>query len=69
VRFAPVGERNNTLYRAARSLGRLAAAGLLDPYDVVSALTPAALAAGLGAAETARTIRSGLTAGRARRVA
>lgn len=69
VRHAPVGERNNTLYRAARSLGRLVGAGLLDQYDVVSALTPAALTAGLGAAETDRTIRSGLTAGRGARVA
>jgi len=69
VRWAAVGERNNTLYRAARGLGRLVAEGLLEEYDVVSALTPAALDAGLGAVETARTIRSGLTAARARRVA
>jgi hypothetical protein len=61
VRSAPVGQRNNTLYRAARSLGRLSAAGLLDEREIADALTHAAHAAGLGAYETARTIRSGLT--------
>ncbi|GFJ88926.1 hypothetical protein Prum_025680 [Phytohabitans rumicis] len=64
VRSAPVGQRNNTLYRAARSLGRLAAAGHLGEHEVTDALTHAARAAGLGAYETARTIRSGLTAAR-----
>jgi Bifunctional DNA primase/polymerase, N-terminal len=62
VRTAPVGTRNNTLYHAARSLGRLVAAGFLGPDEVARALTDAARAAGLGRAETARTIRSGLTA-------
>jgi hypothetical protein len=64
VRNAPVGSRNNTLYHAARSLGRLVAAGMLGNDEVTAALTDAARAAGLGRAETARTIRSGLTAGR-----
>ncbi|HET6213626.1 MAG TPA: bifunctional DNA primase/polymerase [Micromonosporaceae bacterium] len=61
VRTAPVGERNNTLYRAARSLGRLAAAGLLAEPDVVAVLAREGRAAGLGTAEITRTIRSGLT--------
>jgi Bifunctional DNA primase/polymerase, N-terminal len=64
VRSAPVGSRNNTLYHAARSLGRLVAAGMLDGDEMTAVLTDAARAAGLGRAETARTIRSGLTAGR-----
>ena len=64
VRSAPVGQRNNTLYRAARSLGRLAAVGLLAEHEIADALTYAAHAAGLGAYETARTIRSGLAAAR-----
>jgi hypothetical protein len=63
VRTAPVGRRNNTLYHAARSLGRLVATGFLGTNDVTATLTRAARAAGLGRAETARTIRSGLAAG------
>jgi hypothetical protein len=64
VRQAPVGERNTTLYRAARSLGRLAGRGLLAPAEAAAVLTRAALAAGLGVAEIRRTIRSGLSAAR-----
>jgi hypothetical protein len=64
VRSAPVGQRNTTLYHAARSLGRLLAAEVLAADEVTATLTDAARAAGLGHAETARTIRSGLTAGR-----
>jgi hypothetical protein len=64
VSTAPVGRRNTTLYHAARSLGRLVAAGILGRDEVTATLTVAARAAGLGRAETARTIRSGLTAGR-----
>jgi hypothetical protein len=64
VREAPVGTRNNTLYRAARSLGELAAAGLLARGEVYRALGPAARAAGLPPVEVARTIASGLDAGR-----
>lgn len=67
VRSARVGTRNNTLYHASRSLGRLVAAGILAAGEVTTALTDAALAAGLGRAETARTIRSGLTAAHRRR--
>jgi Bifunctional DNA primase/polymerase, N-terminal len=58
VARALVGERNDTLYRAARSLGRLVDAGLLDRRQVHTALAAAAAAAGLGPVETARTIRS-----------
>lgn len=64
VARAPVGTRNDTLNRAAFALGRLVGAGLLDPALVTAELTAAALWAGLGRAETSRTIRSGLTAGR-----
>jgi hypothetical protein len=60
VAHAVVGERNDTLYRAARSLGGLVDAGLLDRRQVYAALTGAAVAAGLGRVETARTIRSAL---------
>jgi hypothetical protein len=64
VAVAPVGRRNNTLYREARGLGELAAAGLLTEREVYRALGPAARSAGLPAVEVARTIASGLTAGR-----
>jgi hypothetical protein len=64
VARAPAGTRNDTLNRAAFALGRLVGAGLLDPALVTAELTAAALWSGLGRAETGRTIRSGLTAGR-----
>ncbi|GAA2571990.1 hypothetical protein GCM10010435_53110 [Winogradskya consettensis] len=64
VARAPVGTRNDTLNRAAFALGRLVGAGLLDAATVVRDLTAAAAWSGLGRAETIRTIRSGLTAGR-----
>lgn len=63
VARAPVGTRNDTLNRAAFALGRLVGAGLLDPALVTDELTAAARWAGLGRAETTRTIRSGLRAG------
>lgn len=63
VAMAVVGERNDTLNRAAYALGRLVAAGLLDPHPVRQELTAAALHAGLSRGEVARTVRSGLTAG------
>jgi hypothetical protein len=69
VARAPVGARNDTLNRAAFALGRLVGAGLLDPGDVARELEAAARHAGLGRAETRRTIRSGLTAGRRQPVA
>jgi hypothetical protein len=64
VARAPVGTRNDTLNRAAFGLGRLVGAGLLDPALVTDELAAAARWAGLGRAETMRTIRSGLAAGR-----
>ena len=64
VARAAVGSRNDTLNRAAFSLGRLVGAGLLDAADTERELATAAHFAGLGRAETRRTIRSGLTAGR-----
>jgi hypothetical protein len=64
VARAPVGSRNDTLNRAAFALGRLVGAGLLDEGETVRELDAAARFAGLGRAETRRTIRSGLTAGR-----
>jgi hypothetical protein len=64
VARAPVGTRNDTLNRAAFALGRLVGAGLLDTANTIRELEAAAWFAGLGRAETRRTIRSGLTAGR-----
>jgi hypothetical protein len=64
VASAPVGARNDTLNRAAFALGRLVGAGLLDAHDVAAELERVARYAGLGRAETRRTIRSGMTAGR-----
>jgi hypothetical protein len=66
VGSARVGTRNDTLNRAAYSLGTLVGGGLLDRAEVERELTRAALAAGLDARETASTVRSGLTAGTAR---
>jgi hypothetical protein len=63
VATARPGTRNDTLNRAAFSLGQLAAAGLLPPLDVATALAGAAERAGLPAGESRRTIRSGMTAG------
>ena len=63
VATARPGTRNDTLNRAAFSLGQLAAAGLLPPLAVATALASAAERAGLPAEEARRTIRSGMTAG------
>ncbi|GIG58233.1 hypothetical protein Lfu02_26050 [Longispora fulva] len=64
VAAAQPGERNDTLNAAAFRLGQLVGADLLDAHTVRSALTTAARHCGLDAHETARTIHSGLTAGR-----
>jgi hypothetical protein len=64
VARAPVGTRNDTLNRAAFALGRLVSAGLLDAWIVRTELERAARYAGLGSAESRRTIRSGMTATR-----
>jgi len=63
VLSATEGSRNHTLNAAAYSLGQLTAAGQLDRDAVESALLAAAAHIGLGTAEAARTIESGLTAG------
>ena len=63
VATARPGTRNDTLNRAAFSLGQLVAAGLLPPLAVTRALTDAAEQAGLLEDEARRTISSGLSAG------
>jgi hypothetical protein len=65
VTHAGPGSRNQTLNTAAYNLGQLIATDLLPRQVVVDALTAAALSTGLGPAETATTIRSGLHAGAA----
>ena len=63
VATARPGTRNDTLNRAAFSLGQLVAAGLLPPLAVATALASSAERCGLPAREARRTIRSGMTAG------
>jgi hypothetical protein len=63
VMTAAPGTRNDTLNRAAFSLGQLVGAGLLDRDAVEAGLADAAHLAGLGEREVAGTIRSGLEAG------
>jgi len=63
VATAQPGTRNDTLNRAGFSLGQLAAAGLLPPAAVITALASAAREAGLPEGEARRTIRSGMAAG------
>jgi Bifunctional DNA primase/polymerase, N-terminal len=60
---ATPGQRNHTLNRTAFKVYRYVASGLLDDRDVTAAFTKAALAIGLSAAETARTLASARTAG------
>jgi hypothetical protein len=63
VAGAREGTRNVMLNKAAFSLGGLVAVGLLSRESVEDALFEAALVAGLGEAESAATIKSGLDAG------
>jgi len=63
VRGATKGTRNAALNRAAHALGQIVAGGSLDADTVRGSLADAASAVGLGAAEAARTIASGLAAG------
>lgn len=63
VAAAQPGTRNDTLNRAAFSLGQLVAADLLPPLAVITALASAAQHAGLPGDEALRTIRSGMIAG------
>lgn len=63
VKAAAVGQRNDTLNRAAFALGQLVGAGALDASDVEACLLAAATGTGLGEREARRTIASGLVAG------
>jgi Bifunctional DNA primase/polymerase, N-terminal len=63
VAAARPGTRNDTLNRAAFSLGQLVAAGLLPPVPVITGLISAAMHAGLSQDEAARTVRSGMAGG------
>ncbi len=57
------GTRNDTLNRAAYTLGRIVEAGQLDYFIAADALTAAGKAAGLDDDEIGPTVRSGLAAG------
>ncbi len=63
VAAAVPGTRNDTLNRAAFSLGQLVTAGLLPPVPVITGLISAAMHAGLPEEEAVRTVRSGMTGG------
>lgn len=63
VSAARRGTRNDTLNRAAFSLGQLVAAGLLPPIPVITGLISAAVHAGLPEDEAVRTVRSGMAGG------
>ncbi|HET6193502.1 MAG TPA: bifunctional DNA primase/polymerase [Trebonia sp.] len=63
VAAAVPGTRNDTLNRAAFSLGQLVAAGLLLPIPVITSLIDAAMYAGLPEEEATRTVRSGMAGG------
>ncbi|MEW6475345.1 MAG: bifunctional DNA primase/polymerase [Actinomycetota bacterium] len=63
VKAAVAGCRNETLNRAAFSLGQLVGAGALDAAEVEVHLLAAATDIGLGEREARRTIGSGLVAG------
>lgn len=63
VQRAAPGSRNDTLNRAAFSLGQLVGAGHLDDGIVRGALVAAGLDAGLGPREVDGTVASGLRAG------
>lgn len=63
VTRAAIGDRNDTLNKAAFALGQLVGGGELDRSAVEERLYFAARAAGLTETETRATIRSGLDAG------
>lgn len=63
VATAPGGTRNDTLNRAAYSVARFAAAGLLQPAEIAEALAHGARAAGLDQREVVRTLASALASG------
>ncbi|OPY57388.1 MAG: hypothetical protein A4E49_00053 [Methanosaeta sp. PtaU1.Bin112] len=59
----PTGNRNEQLNRSAFALGQFVAAGVLSEAEVISALSRAAMYAGLDPEEIRATITSGLDAG------
>lgn len=65
VAAAVEGTRNDTLNRAAFSLGQIAGAGVLTEAEVSSALLSSALASGLDRGEALTCIGSGMRAGAA----
>ncbi len=65
VALAPVGQRNDTLNRAAFNLGTLIGAGEIGRETVVERLLDAAHRAGLGDDEAEATLASGLGKGMA----
>jgi hypothetical protein len=65
VALAPVGQRNDTLNRAAFNLGTLIGAGEIDAEVVAERLLEAARRAGLGDEEAEATLASGLSRGMA----
>lgn len=65
VALAPVGQRNDTLNRAAFNLGTLIGADEIPQEAVIDQLLEAARRSGLGEAEAEATIASGITKGMA----
>jgi len=63
ITAAPVGQRNNTLNRQGCGLGQLVAGDVLPRDAAEKVLEAAGRDAGLSAAETRATVRSGLNAG------
>jgi Bifunctional DNA primase/polymerase, N-terminal/Protein of unknown function (DUF3987) len=66
VAMAMEGTRNDTLYKAAATLGGMIHHGHLTEPEIVAALTEAGRRAGLGEEEIAGTIASGLEWGKAK---
>ena len=64
VAKAQEGQRNDTLNKAAFSLGQIVGGGSLDQLDVESVLLDAALLCGLSESEARQTIKSGLMSGK-----
>ncbi len=66
VAGASEGTRNDALNRAAWAIGRLVASGALSESDAEATLVAAAQTAGLPEREARATVRSGITAGKAK---
>lgn len=60
---APIGKRNNTLFKASASLAGLVAGGMLEEHEVKQAIEQTALSIGLKPHEIRTTIESGFEAG------